>query len=112
MGGTATMGSTALRALLVRFAVSATTVPATAAVGTSIRFGGSVLPARPGGTVWLEGLWSNTWHLIGTARLTDHSSYAFRVVPTRVSTYVYRVYEPPDAFLAAGASAPFSVVTH
>ena len=80
-------------------------------MGSVPRFGGAVAPARPGGQVWLEGLWSGSWHRLGTATLTDHSSYSFKLVPTKVSTYVYRVYMPADTTLAAGATASFTVVT-
>ena len=106
------LASTSLVSVPLRFSVTATTVPATAVVGSVTRFGGAVAPARPGGTVWLEGLWSGAWHFIGTATLTDHSSYSFKLVPTRVSTYVYRVYKPADATLVANATPSFTVVTH
>jgi serine protease len=110
VGGAGTMGSTAMLALPVRFLVTSTTIPATATVGQTIRIGGTVAPGRPGGRVWLEGLWSNTWHLLGYATLTSHSTYSLTVVPTKRSTYVYRVYEPADTLLTAGVTASYRMV--
>ncbi len=109
-GGAGTMGSTAMLALPVHFAITSATIPATASVGQTIRFSGTVAPGRPGGRVWLEGLWSNTWHLVGSATLTSHSSYSLTVVPTKRSTYVYRVYEPADTLLTSGVTASYRIV--
>ncbi len=104
--------STNVLTVPLRFSVTSVAAPPTAAVGSTVRFTGAVAPARPGAPVWLEGLWNNTWHVLGTSTLTASSGYAFTVVPTRVSTYVYRVYKPADTILAAGATPSFSVVTH
>ena len=110
VGGTARMGSTAMLSVPVRFAVTSSAIPATAKVGQTVRFGGVVAPARPGGRVLLEGMWSGVWHLLGYGTLTSQSSYSFAVVPTRRSTYVYRVYKEADSLLSAGATASYSIV--
>ncbi len=102
-GGAGTMGSTAMLALPVHFAITSATIPATASVGQTIRVqrdGGAGASRWCGSGSRACGATHGTWS--GPRTLTSHSSYSFTVVPTKRSTYVYRVYEPADTLLTAG----------
>jgi hypothetical protein len=73
------------------FRVTASLSTQAVRAGHSATIGGSVAPARPGATVYLQQERFGNWTTIGTKLLNRASSYSFTVTPRGAGTKYYRV---------------------
>jgi hypothetical protein len=66
-------------------------------LGSSATVAGSVSPNLHKHVVYLQRRTNSKWHSVAHQKLNTKSRYAFKVKPTKVGTYTYRVYDPKTA---------------
>jgi hypothetical protein len=104
--------SSAVRAIGVRTAVTATLSRTSFALGGSVTLSGSVAPTHAGQTVYLQRLVNGSWTNAASRRLSSTSTYAFTIKPSYRGTYYYRVYKPADTDHLAGYSGTRSFTVY
>lgn len=112
-GSSTYLGSTsALRAVGVRPAVSATLSRTSFPLGRSVGLSGKVAPAHGGQIVYLQRLVDGRWSNVSSRVLSSTSTYAFAIRPLHRGTHYYRVYKPADTDHLAGFSGTRSFTVY
>ena len=91
------------------FTVTARAGRTTLTLGHATQLKGKVSPARPGRSVTLQQRSGKSWKTLATTKLTDTSTYAFRLAPTAAGVKAYRVVKPAQGSRSAGVSPAVKV---